>query len=246
MNDDDQQKKLVKELQDADKLINSDDEYNTYFKKYAAFIISISLEQMNKLRNYGNDEVLERLWKDFQYSRIIVSDIIFLKNIFQRIYDIDITKADIIKIVYCPPAINGNVHPDTILGYELYNSYNIENKYIGVSHLCCILCSLFLDTYGFSFRGTSKRFEFWLYPVCYSPNTEEHEHLQQAFAEKFKYLKTSVKQKQEIKFLTGEQLSSCKNWSDIMAIEICKYYEILQTLAPQTTLNKIVSLLILY
>ena len=52
LNDDDHQKMLVKKLQDADKLMNSDD--NTYFNKYAAFIISISWAQMDKLRNYGN------------------------------------------------------------------------------------------------------------------------------------------------------------------------------------------------
>ena len=81
LNDNDKQKKLVKELKYAAFQINSDNNYNTYFKKYVAFIASISLNQMILLRKNENNEVMERLFKDLQYSIIKVSDIIFLKNI---------------------------------------------------------------------------------------------------------------------------------------------------------------------
>ena len=33
------------------------------------------------------------------------------------------------------------------------------NKYIDFSHLCCFACSIIMDTLGFDFRGTNRKFE---------------------------------------------------------------------------------------
>jgi len=40
----------------------------------------------------------------------------------------------------------------------------VSCKYIGVSHLCCPICSFFLDSYSFNFRGISKKIEEWKLP----------------------------------------------------------------------------------
>ncbi len=234
LNDNHEQKKLLKELKSAASQINSDNNYNTYFKKYAAFIISISPDQMILLRKNKNNEVMERLFKDLQYSLIIVSDMIFLKNIFKRQYNFDINKAEI-NILYFPPRerTRAKVHPDTTLGYQLNCFNNIKNKYIGVSHLSCILCTLFLDSYGFSFRGTSKKFEFWKFPSNYTKDPNKHA----AFVQKFENISTSIEKKEQIQFLKDEPISICQNWYGIMAIEICDYKKILHSFASQMNIN---------
>ena len=59
-----------------------------------------------------------------------------------------------------------NVHPDALLACELYNKENINNRYIGSTFLCCILCSMFLDSHLFEFSGISNEYEItWQIPA---------------------------------------------------------------------------------
>jgi hypothetical protein len=48
-------------------------------------------------------------------------------------------------------------HPDTVMASKIIDN-NSLNKYIGVSFLCCIFCSIYLESCGFRFRGRCKRF----------------------------------------------------------------------------------------
>ena len=63
-----------------------------------------------------------------------------------------------------------NVHPDALLACELFNKEKSNNRYIGSTFLCCILCGIFLDRYLFEFCGVSNEYEItWETP----PNCEK-------------------------------------------------------------------------
>ena len=91
------------------------------------------------------------------YPLMILVDFIILKDLFLR-YDIQI-KSDNLFLDKGVPI--SNVHPDSNLVFHLSTPNQNENlyKYIGASFLCCTFCSLFLDSYGYQYRGRSKKFE---------------------------------------------------------------------------------------
>ena len=63
-----------------------------------------------------------------------------------------------------------NVHPDALLACELFNKEKSNNRYIGSTFLCCILCGIFLDRHLFEFCGVSNEYEItWETP----PNCEK-------------------------------------------------------------------------
>ena len=66
--------------------------------------------------------------------------------------------------------IDKKVHPDRKLAVAIHenickiNTNNNTRLYVGVSHLCCVFCSLFLDTHMMDFRGRSGQMEKWVLP----------------------------------------------------------------------------------
>jgi hypothetical protein len=129
-------------------------------------------EFLIKIDNY---KILEsdniKMKKDVHYIMIICSDLIILQDIFKKQF----IEPDNIELILNPISIPiesnlNNVHPDALLACELFNKEKSNNRYIGSTFLCCILCGIFLDRHLFEFCGVSNEYEItWETP----PNCEK-------------------------------------------------------------------------
>ena len=72
-----------------------------------------------------------------------------------------ISNANEVKFEEC--IAKGLVHPNTFIVSQLrsdpdFVTFKEINNYIGVSFMCCILCSIYLESFSLEFRGKCKRF----------------------------------------------------------------------------------------
>ena len=190
-----------------------EDNFSPSFNLYKTFIKAIPMAQMEELRN----DVNQKLWTDLQYIRIIISDILFLKIIFR--IQFNTFEINNVQINYI--GTGRKVHPDSKLARELQNSA-YQNNYIGVSHLCCIICSLFMDLCGFSFAGISKRLEPWTVP------TDNINHI--AFENLLRDLNQHIQNKHYDYHPYNRHISNCLNCSDIISNDICEFHRIIHHL----------------
>ncbi len=92
----------------------------------------------------------------------------FFKSYFQNNYVLKygFNVTNIKEIEY----IHKNIHPDIVILFKLVHSLS-KNKYIEVSHLCCLACSAVMDSLGFDFRGINTKFEIkWTSPMEVNSN----------------------------------------------------------------------------
>jgi hypothetical protein len=206
------------------------DDCDVYFQSYKSFIHSITDEQIETLRDDKS------LYSQSQFIRIIISDIIFLKTIFCSDNNFNVSNA---VIQYIEPPVSNTAHPDTNLAYYLFkNGLNTKYNYIGVSHLCCIYCTLFLDSYGFLFKGTSKKLETWKFPYVEIKNESknrkkeilelikvQHDKFKENFDLFLEWSRSVNRSDLYSTYFTGRLRSKCQNSSEIMSNDICEYYE---------------------
>ena len=100
---------------------------------------------------------------EFYHLIILFLNYLVLRDIFTRNYK----KSNSLKInQYVDIAgkkKDKKVHPDSKLALAINHPFT--RKYIGVSHLCCIYCTMFLDCHSIDFRGRSKQYEKWMIPI---------------------------------------------------------------------------------
>jgi hypothetical protein len=109
--------------------------------------------------------------KEFYHLIVLFLDYLILPDIFMREFRKDMN-TEIIINQYCHTIKRSDkkTHPDSKLAVAIReNCTNIEDNadnriYIGVSHLCCVFCSVFLSTHLIDFRGRSGQFEKWNIP----------------------------------------------------------------------------------
>ena len=148
-------------------------------------------------------------------------DLLILPDIFKRHFikgaNFSVNAIDITN--------NHAIHPDTKLACGINQN---ENIYIGISHLCCVYCSMFLDAYGFDFRGRSPKFERnWKLSSKVDLSTENHKN----FMIKITDLNVKIAcgtPAYSNNYFKNRTLDNCKRASIIVSDDIChlfKYYE---------------------
>lgn len=106
------------------------------------------------LQNISSDNTINIDNFDIFYPLIIkYFDLIVLSDIFKRHF----IKGSNFSVAEIDITNNRKIHPDSKLACGIINQN--KDKYIGIYHLCCIYCAMFLDSYGFDFRGRSPKFE---------------------------------------------------------------------------------------
>ena len=92
--------------------------------------------------------------KDIYYLMFIYCDFLFLRDIFQRHFSLSCEFK--IEEIIC----SNDIHPDFQIACKIKESNDKTlQQYIGVSQLCCVFCSLFIDSIGLDFRGVAKKYE---------------------------------------------------------------------------------------
>jgi hypothetical protein len=97
---------------------------------------------------------------------IIFFDYLILPDIFMREFKRS-TNLQINQYCYTIRASDIKTHPDSKLAVAVHSRYTgiVDNRiYIGVSHLSCLFCSIFLDTHAIDFRVRSGQLEKWKIP----------------------------------------------------------------------------------
>ena len=122
---------------------------------------------------------------------ILFFDILVLRDIVSRHFELDTERLNVFEI----KREGNSLHPDVkiISGETKFE----KGTYIGISHLCCFKCSVFLDSFGYDFRGINKKFEQkWILPTL---NEHDQNNLQ-IFEKKLLSLKDSIKRENKSRF----------------------------------------------
>ncbi len=109
--------------------------------------------------------------KEFYHLILLYLNYHILPDIFMREFRKDM-HTEIIINQYCHAfkSSDNKTHPDSKLAVAIRECCTkIEDNddsiiYIGVSHLYCVFCSVFLSTHMIDFRGRSGQFEKWKIP----------------------------------------------------------------------------------
>lgn len=149
-------------------------------------------------------------------------DLIILPDIFKRHF----IKGSNFSLNEISITNNSKIHPDTKLACGIFN--HNRDIYIGISHLCCVYCAMFLDSYGFDFRGRSSKFEKnWKLSPNVDLNAENHK----GFMTKVDDLITQVTCSSPAysnNYFKNRKLDKCNKTCNIVSDDIChylKYYE---------------------
>ena len=114
-------------------------------------------------------------------------------------------------------------HPDSQLANEIrLNNIQGVSIYIGLSQLCCILCSLFVDLIGFEFRGLAHKFEKnWELPTNADLATRE------SFTKRIEEFVEIMKQQQnKVPFsveFENRTKDNCQQASETVSDDLCLY-----------------------
>jgi hypothetical protein len=180
------------------------------------------LEFLNDMKNnLAQKEIVEiaennlKLSKDLHYLMIICSDLIVLPDIFKRYF----IKHENFESILNPIHSNiHNIHPDALVACEIFKDSYLENRYIGATFLCWILCSIYLDCHLFEFRGTSGEYEktTWQTPPKINDN----------FIDAINNLSLLIQNTSPpftATFKNNHQVDSCKRTQGKMADDIKQY-----------------------
>lgn len=158
-----------------------------------------------------------KLFGEFYYIVIIYLDTLIIRDIFFRYF----IKDKNLEIIYVPS--NNNCHPDSTLAFyisfNLNNDYEFKSKYVGLSHFCCLFCSLFLESYGLDFRGISNKFDSkWILPLEVKINSDEHTMFMK-MVNQLNYQISPI----ESKLPTQRLFDLCQQASGFISDDICHY-----------------------
>lgn len=175
---------------------------------------------MMYLQNILSDKTINIDNFDIFYPLIIkYFDLIVLPDIFKRHF----IKGSNFSLVEIDITNNRKIHPDTKLACEIINQN--KDKYIGISHLCCVYCAMFLDSYGFDFRGRSPKFEkHWKLSPNVDLNAENHIN----FMAKVDLLNNQVNFNPPAysnNYFKNRTLDNCIKTCIIVSDDICHYFK---------------------
>ena len=132
----------------------------------------------NYFENENNRELLNRVLNDeygADYRRLVIKklrtaiilifDFLILPHVFNNIIsNDDLNQNDIVEYV---ENVNPRIlHPDSVLTKHITTHiFERPNNYVGLSFMCCVLCSTYLEAHECTFRGLSNTFyDNWATP----------------------------------------------------------------------------------
>jgi hypothetical protein len=179
--------KLDPDFDAEDIATNSFQRPDSEFLEFLIKYFSCLKNQVKLISMLEDEKTPENDRKALHYCIIIASDIFVLPDIFKRHFILDegFSIQPIVK-----SENDKNIHPDSLLASALWHKDNpVSNRYIGTTFLCCIYCSIFLDSHGCEFSGISEEFEIlWQIP----PECKEGE-CTIKFVENINNLKNTIK-----------------------------------------------------